>query len=69
MCHETAEAKLRKEKAAHEEQSHNLIRQLERLQGEKRKGDREIGTLRASLKGWSALIFRLHLILPILCSQ
>lgn len=45
---------MRREKATHEEQCLNLTRQLERLKEEKREGDREIGTLRASLKGWSS---------------
>ena len=48
---EAAGLELRKERAAHAEQCRQLEVQAERLQKEKREGDREIGTLRASLKG------------------
>lgn len=48
---EAAGVQLRKEKAAHVEQCQHLTRQLEKLRAEKREGDREIGILRASLKG------------------
>ena len=44
-------AELRREKASHAEQQRSLTEQLERLQGKKREGDREVGTLRASLRG------------------
>ena len=48
---EAATAELRREKTAHVEQCRELTGLLERLRGEKRDGDREIGTFRASLKG------------------
>ena len=48
---DAAEEKLRRERAAHAEKCRELTEQLERLRVEKREGDREIGSLRASLKG------------------
>ena len=48
---ESASVQLKREKACHKEQCRDLLGQLERLRGEKREGDREIGSLRASLKG------------------
>ena len=44
-------AELKREKASHAEQQRSLTEQLKRVQGEKREGDREVGTLRASLRG------------------
>ena len=48
---ETASVQLRKEKASHVEQYQQLTKQLEKLRADKRECDREIGILRASMKG------------------
>ena len=48
---ESARSQLKRERESHEEKCRDLLSQLERLAGEKREGDREIGGLRASLRG------------------
>lgn len=48
---EAVSAELKKERVKQEKQRRELLTQLERLRVEKREGDREIGGLRASLKG------------------
>ena len=51
---EAASAQLKREKVGQEERCRELRGQLERLRVEKTEGDREIGSLRASLRGgWS----------------
>jgi chromosome segregation ATPase len=56
---ESASVQLKREKACHKERCRDLLGQLERLRGEKREGDREIGSLRASLKGSQGEVARL----------
>ena len=64
---EAAGAQLRREKTAHKEQCRQLMEQLERLRGEKREGDREIGTLRASLKGETYIYTSSHTLTVCVC--